>query len=289
MSEYWIETKKLFSSLIKKPILTDKLLKKPPPTYIYDIVLESMKITNFPKGFFTEQEEDRKYFISDSYHRYNFLDKLINFCSLVQNIDIKATDIMKGENSEKANTLLQVFYKIVTDKDNTKKEKLINEYHIKLINKLENELNEEKKKTKELETKIISLETELKKYKDNIINDLKKNEESKESLYEKIIEKDNKIKELNTILSRYDIVLNEGEKLLSIIFISSDQKIHHSIICKNTDKFNKVENALYDAYPEFAESENYFTFNGKKINKCKTLDENKINNNDIIMLNTFDI
>ena len=109
MSEYWLETKKLFSSLIKKPILTEKLLKKPPPTYIYDIVLESMKITNFPKGLFSEQYENRHYFMSDSYHKYIFLDKLINFCSLVQNIDIKATDIMKGENSEKANTLLKVF------------------------------------------------------------------------------------------------------------------------------------------------------------------------------------
>jgi hypothetical protein len=41
---------------------------------------------------------------------------------------------------------------------------------------------------------------------------------------------------------------------------------------------------LYDEYPEYIESENYFLVNGKKVNKYKTLEYNKIKNNDIIML-----
>ena len=86
------------------------------------------------------------------------------------------------------------------------------------------------------------------------------------------------------IISNYPIQLSDGEKLISVIFVSSDKKINYSIICKNTDKFSKIENMLYDAYPELIESENNFIVNGKLINKYKSLDFNNIKNNDIIMV-----
>ena len=86
------------------------------------------------------------------------------------------------------------------------------------------------------------------------------------------------------IISNYPIKLLEGEKLLSVIFVSADQKVHYSSICKNTDKFNIIENNLYEAYPEYKKSENHFFVNGNKINKYKSLDFNKIKNNDIIIL-----
>ena len=57
MADYWSETGKLFSSLIQKPKMTEKLLKKPPPKYIYDIILNTMKATGFPKGLYTPEEE----------------------------------------------------------------------------------------------------------------------------------------------------------------------------------------------------------------------------------------
>jgi hypothetical protein len=173
-------------------------------------------------------------------------------------------------------------------------EKNNNKELIKKIVKLENELNEEKNKNKILEKNISNLKKEL----DNLLKKSKipvekvenKNVEknSKESLYESIIEKDKEIKNLKLKLSRYPVELNEGEELISLIFISVDQKLHCSIICKNTDKFNKVENKLYDYYSEYAENENYFTFNGNKINKYKTIEDNNIKNNNIIILNTID-
>jgi len=88
--------------------------------------------------------------------------------------------------------------------------------------------------------------------------------------------------------SRFPFDLSEGEKLISIIIVSTDQKIHHSFICKNTDKFTKIEYLLYEIYPEYMESENYFIANGNKINKYKSLEENDIKNSDIITLNKFD-
>ena len=53
------------------------------------------------------------------------------------------------------------------------------------------------------------------------------------------------------IISNFPYKLSEGEQLLSITFVSSDKKMHYSTLCKNTDKFSKIENMLYDVYPEY--------------------------------------
>jgi len=74
---------------------------------------------------------------------------------------------------------------------------------------------------------------------------------------------------------------------MSVIFISPNQKIHHSIICKKTDQFTKIETQLYKEYPDYRDLENYFVVNGQKINKYKTLKDNNIKNSDIITLNIF--
>ena len=71
---------------------------------------------------------------------------------------------------------------------------------------------------------------------------------------------------------------------MSVIIISFDEKIHSSFICRNTDIFNKIENLLYERYPQYKESENYFHVKGRKINKYKTFEENEIKNDDVIFL-----
>ena len=75
---------------------------------------------------------------------------------------------------------------------------------------------------------------------------------------------------------------------MSVIFTSVDQKAHYSIICKNTDTINKLEAELYNEYPEYSETENYFLCNGQVINKFKTFELNHIKNGDIIVLNKRD-
>ena len=101
-------------------------------------------------------------------------------------------------------------------------------------------------------------------------------------------EKDKEIKDLKLKLSKFPFELNENENLMSIIFTTVDQKFYHSIICKNSEKFNYIENRLYEHYPDYQENENYFTVNGTKIIKSRSLEENKIHNNDIIILNTIE-
>jgi len=56
------------------------------------------------------------------------------------------------------------------------------------------------------------------------------------------------------------------------------------LITKNTEKFLKIEVKLYEKYPKYLETENYFVAGGNKINKYKTIKENNINNNDIVTL-----
>jgi len=123
MSDYWSKTGEMFGKLIDKPKMHEKLLKKPPPKYIYDIVMNTMKKTGFPNGLFTDDEMNVKYFESDAKHKVEILQKVIDITKIVtgENFEIKCTDILKGANPEKTNYFLQLFYNAATNgKDNSK-------------------------------------------------------------------------------------------------------------------------------------------------------------------------
>ena len=64
----------------------------------------------------------------------------------------------------------------------------------------------------------------------------------------------------------------------SVIFVSIDESIIDSIICKNKDKFSEIEKQIYQMYPEY-EGNIAFMNNGIYINKENNLEENKIYNN----------
>ena len=136
---------------------------------------------------------------------------------------------------------------------------------------LKSNLNNEKLKNIDLQNKI-----------DKQINIIPNNDS-------KIIDLNAKIDDLKEKLSRYPFELKKDEKMISVIFTSDDQAIHFSVICKNTEKFNRLEEKLYNDYPEYSETNNYFVVNGNRIQKFKTLDENNIRNSDIIILNQINI
>ena len=94
--------------------------------------------------------------------------------------------------------------------------------------------------------------------------------------------------ELNEIISCNHYLLRKNEKLLSIIFTSNDQKILYSVICKNTDKFEAVEQSLFEKYIEYKQGEKYYFCGGNKIDTKKTIDENKIKDGDIIVVCTME-
>ena len=258
------------------------------------------KIINLDISYdlFIQELFDKK--IIDANTKNNFdKNKLNNIKIKKENNEMNNNEKIKITNETNVNQKLDKI------KKGTKEIKMANEINSgcskKEFEELKLQLTKEKDKNKKLEKdlkeseKIINdLRKEIKKYEElknkieeNKIAIMNLGEKTKESLIEKIIEKDNEINDLRTKLSRLPFILEEGEKLISIIFTSSDQNLHYSIICKNTDEFHKVEGQLYKDNPAYSENENYFLLGGRKINKYRTLKENGIENNSIIILYPF--
>ena len=158
------------------------------------------------------------------------------------------------------------------------KNKILNEENMKLKKDLNIEINNK--------NKLIEINDQLKKKLKNLIDPqiIKESKNKSNTDKDTIIQLYHKIDELKDKLSRYPLELSKGEKLISVIFSSSDKMILYSLICKNTEKFIKLEEKLYNNYPEYSEYYNVFMVNGNKINRLKTLDENKIKDSDNIIL-----
>ena len=127
------------------------------------------------------------------------------------------------------------------------------------------------------------------------INDLKLQLQNKEKTIQLLNNQiSNKIIELNNMKNKIsnnnndDLinVINPGEKIIAAQFISTDQKITYAIPCKNTTPFVRVEEKLYEEYPEYKETENHFIHNGNVIKRFKTIEENNIKSGKPIILNT---
>ena len=191
---------------------------------------------------------------------------------------------LKEKNIEKSKT-----NNFESEEINKKINQLENEVRIlnnKLIEK-EKEIQLLKSNEKDYNNKIQQYINEIQKLRNdnNLINNSIPNNDSKDkiiSLMEELQFKENEIKQLK---AKFPFELNEGEKLMVIIFSSIEEDIYYPIICKNTDKFNAIEYMLYDAHPQYLERENYFTIRGEKINKSKTIEKNNIKYGDIIILN----
>ena len=122
-------------------------------------------------------------------------------------------------------------------------------------------------------------------FKQQQINRLKNQLEQKDN---KIKDLEDEIKDLKDQIKRYPFILGKNEYLMAIIFISLDQKVHHPMICKNTDTINEIEKKLYEKYPDLPKKENYFLCKGNNLNKFESLEKNNIKEGDIIFMNNND-
>ena len=135
---------------------------------------------------------------------------------------------------------------------------------------LKNLLNNEKQKVQNLNTKINMLEKKVLELnqiinsKTNEINILKSNQNNNNPLQS----------------------IGPNEKILAINFIKDDQTIHYCLPCKNTELFVRVEERLYEEFPQLKDEEVFFIANGRKIKRFKTLDENNIKSGNTIIINT---
>ena len=211
------------------------------------------------------------------------IEDSINFNKVIisnnENLSENQSNQIKSDNNK---ILLEKILKLEKE---LKIEKIKNKNSEEIIKELNNKLRINISTIQELNNKIKIYESK------KITNENSKMQRQETKiLYERILQREDEIIELKKKLSRFPFELKENEKLMCVNFRSIDQKIqNYSLICKNTDSFNVLENQLYKDNKEYYETENYFTVNGKKIHKNKTLEENNIHNNDTIILNVLEI
>ena len=194
--------------------------------------------------------------------------------------------ISKNENKNeisKDNEIERLKRELKEEKDKNKNlENIINE----LRSKNKNDTQELKNEIKSYVEKIEKLSLENKNLKDKMkIQGVQNNTDEIVRLYKKIEGLNEKIDDLNAKLKRYPFILEEGEKIMSIIFTSVDQNLNYSMICKNTDTINQLELKLYQEYSKLDRAHYYFICNGNVLNKFEKLEKLKIKNGDIIVLN----
>jgi len=178
-------------------------------------------------------------------------------------------------------------YKTIYEKKNKElKEKIsILKLDLEKEKEIKNELN---LKIKELEILIKDKEKEISEEKLQIndlinkINDIK-NTSNSNKIIELLEKKDNEINELKKILL---FEYTKEDKIFTVNFLSSNEDIYYSMICKNTDKFYRLEDTFYHKFPEYKKDGNNFSIPGKTFDRFNSLESNNINDNDIIIFKT---
>ena len=165
------------------------------------------------------------------------------------------------------------------------KDQLENVIKNSTINSINNELKEINIVLKTINEDINKINEKLQKLQHDIIESSNKENENKEKPkipYKSELEmiKENKDDKyiLKSILP-FNIV--EGEKLMAVNFFDDLQNI--PIICKNTFKFNEVENLFYEKCPQYKGKDNYYVFFGSIIDINMTLKEIGIKDGDTIL------
>ena len=75
---------------------------------------------------------------------------------------------------------------------------------------------------------------------------------------------------------------------LNFVSMGNQDIGHYNLVCKNVDLFIRLEERLYEDFPQFKEYETYFEVNGKRIKRFKTIEQNNIKTNDVINIFTID-
>ena len=146
---------------------------------------------------------------------------------------------------------------------------------------MKRQLNEEKNKNQKLIIENNNLKNLIQKYEITI-----------KSLKDEINKKNIEIEKYKLDKQSEDYItsLKPGEKIMCINFVSmgTNDIGHYALACKNTDLFVKLEERLYNDFPQFKNYETYFEVNTRRIKRFKTLEENNIKNKNIINMFIID-
>ncbi|KXJ72029.1 hypothetical protein RP20_CCG019115 [Aedes albopictus] len=101
-------TQTILGKYVKKPALTEKLLKKPPFRFLHDVINVVIKDTGFLGGLYTPDEliSDN---IKDRDAKIAYLQKLIDITKSVtgQELKVRPSKVVAGLEADKTNELLQ--------------------------------------------------------------------------------------------------------------------------------------------------------------------------------------
>lgn len=103
------KTQEILGSVIKKPALTEKSLKKPPFRFLHDVITNVIKSTGFLKGLYSADESQSEN-VKDKDSKIAFLQKAIDALSLVTNqpVNLKPSKVVAGHDPQKTNLFLQI-------------------------------------------------------------------------------------------------------------------------------------------------------------------------------------
>ncbi|XP_074653348.1 TRAF3-interacting protein 1-like [Tubulanus polymorphus] len=157
------KTQDSLGKLIKKPPLTDKLLKKPPFRFLHDIITSVIRMTGFMKGLYTATEMNSEN-VKEKEAKIAFLQKAIDMVALVTGkvVSVKPNKIVSGHEPEKTNEFLQLLATAIlkkVDNDEFVKRVLSSEKPGKSsVTKKDNEKKDDPKEKKRLQMKCDFLE-----------------------------------------------------------------------------------------------------------------------------------
>ena len=131
----------------------------------------------------------------------------------------------------------------------------------------------------------------------NSINNNTNNNQNIIKLQNMIIQKDQEIASLNKELLNKDkeisILKNNnssyvGGKSFAISFESIDSRLKYPIICRNNTTIARLEEEVYNEFPDYKECNTYLTCNGETLKRFKTIEENKIKQGNVIIVNKIE-
>ena len=167
------------------------------------------------------------------------------------------------------------------------------------MNNLKKENKILKNKNNDLESKNNSLENQL----NSKIKIIKNYENELKNIKNTLSVKDNNIFNLNNQINNLNSQINDlklknnkikvkfgFDEIVTVLIKSIDQKVDTALTIQKSELFVRLEEQLYDEYPEYKDLDNiYFTVNGNKIKRFRTIQENNLKNKDKILLNNYDI
>ncbi len=272
--------------------------------------IESPKKTNSNNNdYLTKLAVLRNAIIDERKKREEIEKKLIKLeedNKLIQkeNDEIKVDNTMKGELIEKLKLELRNYRNKNGQKGVQRflKNLFEEEEEIHADEKQENDIKEDqisflKKENEDLKNnniilnkENINLKKELTIKNQNINNYMDELTNLKQNIGLKV----NQITILNNEISNLRLNANNDDirirlnDIVTVTFKSIDQKVDIAFSVPKTDLFVKLEEKLYIQYPDFRDSNNYFTINGRMIKRFRTIQENQLNNFDKILLNVYE-